>query len=410
MNKKRVYLFGAGASHSYNGSINKVNPPLARDFFKVFNKLKISEDLLVRVGHIINYVAKNRNLNVEKFNVWNEDIEEFLTEVDNKIISKLKNSNDKMLDSELMLDIKTYDQMIFLFTSVINEIQNGLVCNNYLNIVKKLNEGDTLITFNWDTLLDRALFESGIWNMEDGYNIDFKGIFRDKWIESNNDIESKVKLLKLHGSTNWLMPYYSVDIDKGKRAFANRNISEKEHPIFCFHYNTNAYETYDNRSFNNRKYTPFSYYYYPPNLPLQEYSNQKNEFLIGLSPDVGNYGKVQNGYNIKYSMPFIIPPVKYKNYGLIDGVLNSLWDTAENSISECDELIIIGYSFPRTDTKAWDLLKSSFEKRDKYPRLIIVDPYPEGIAERIAKEFSKLSDVQIYPITFDIFVEQYIDN
>ncbi|MDT8719639.1 hypothetical protein IAI10_23645 [Clostridium sp. 19966] len=137
MNRKRVYLFGTGASHSYNGSINKVRPPLSRNFFKVFNKLKISGDLLVRVGAIINYVAKNRNLDIDKFNMWNEDIEEFLTEVDNNIISKLKNSSDDyMLNLKLMEDIKTYDDMIFLFTSVLNEIQNGLVCNNYLKIGK----------------------------------------------------------------------------------------------------------------------------------------------------------------------------------------------------------------------------------------------------------------------------------
>ena len=413
--KKTVYLFGAGASHSYNGSINKVNPPLAKDFFKTFNKLKISKDILVRVGAIISYVAKTRNLDENKFGSWNEDIEAFLTELDDNILTDLDKIDGELTfnslsNNKILTDIKAYDQMIFLFTSVLNEVQNGEVCSNYSKLVNLLNEGDTLITFNWDTILDRALYENGIWNIEDGYDIRFKAIFRDGWEKDTIRKKSKVKLLKLHGSTNWLMPYYSVNFETKKRGFSNINITEKDHPIYCFHYNTKAYETYDNRSFDDKKYTPFSYYYYPPNIPLKDYNNHSNieQFSIGIFPDVSNYSKVKKETNNNYSMPFIIPPVKYKDYGLMDGLLNSLWDSAEKSISECDEMFIIGYSFPITDTKAWKLLKESFDKRDEYPKVTIVDPYPENIIKRIYKEFPKLTNVTVYPITFDMFISDKI--
>lgn len=410
MNKKRVYLFGAGASNSYRGSINKVNPPLARDFFKVFNKLKISGDLMVRVGDIVNYVARTRKIDASKFNTWNEDIEAFLTEVDNKIINKLSKNYDIF---QLKEDIRTYDQMIFLFTSVLNEIQNGKVCMNYLALIDYLNEDDTLITFNWDTLLDRALYEKGIWHIDDGYDIEFKAIFRDSWENCSFNNKSKVKLIKLHGSTNWLMPYYSVNPSNNRREFANKNISEKDHPIFCFHYNTKEYETYENRSYSDKKYSPFSYYYYPPNIPLQKEwidNGDRNVYSMGIYSDVNNFGETRLCKEVRESMPFIIPPVKHKNYGLIDNMLDRLWNNAEKSISECDELIIVGYSFPITDVKAWNLLRDSFNKRKQYPKITIVDPYPDGIAKRIAEEFEKISDVTIYPITFDIFVNQFLNG
>lgn len=409
MTRNRAYMLGAGASHSYGGSINGIKPPLARDFFKAFNKLEISSDVYVRIGNIINYVRDTRNYKVEDFSKWNEDIEAFLTEVDNLIIEQAKKHKESSINADEYISLtKVYDQMIFLFTSVLNEIQNGKVCDNYSKLVKKINDGDALITFNWDTLLDRALYESDKWFIEDGYNLEFKGIFRDGWENGYNNKKSKVSLLKLHGSTNWLMPYYSIDFYKGTRSFANKTVDESQHPIYCFHYHTKPYETYKNRSLVTHKYSPFSYYYYPPNIPIESDSKvtrkEHYKFLLGMYPDVPNYGKFVIQPGIKESMPFIIPPVKYKNYGLVDGLINNLWKKAEESISKCDELYIIGYSFPKTDTRAWELLENALKKRNTYPKIIIVDPYPDSIAKRLVERFENLSDVSIYPITFDLFV------
>lgn len=409
MIKNRAYIFGAGASHSYNGSISQVKPPLAKGFFKAFNKLKISSDSYVRVGNIINYVRDTRDYKPEKFSTWDEDIESFLTEVDDLIFEQTKkNKGNATPSAEYLTLTKVYDQMIFLFTSVLNEIQNGKVCSNYSKLVRKINEGDVLITFNWDTLLDRVLYESKKWFIEDGYNLKFKGIFRDGWKQGDYTQKSKVNLLKLHGSTNWLMPYYSIDFYKGIRTFANKTIDESQHPIYCFHYYTKPYETYKNRSFNTHKYSPFSYYYYPPNIPIEPDSkaNSKKYYklLLGMYPDMPNYGQFDIQPEIKESMPFIIPPVKHKNYGLVDGLINNIWEKAESCISKCDELYIIGYSFPQTDTRAWELLENAFAKRNTYPKVVIVDPYPNSIAERFAKKFENLSDVSIFPITFDTFI------
>src|SRR5215831_11410736 len=78
-----AYLFGAGASHSYDRSKTGVNPPLAAKFFPTFNQLDISGDLLVRIGDIVNYVRDTRGIPPLFFNMWNENIEDFLSEIDN---------------------------------------------------------------------------------------------------------------------------------------------------------------------------------------------------------------------------------------------------------------------------------------------------------------------------------------
>lgn len=71
-----------------------------------------------------------------------------------------------------------------------------------------LARGDAVITFNWDTLVERALAEDGRWSPADGY-----GFPRQLVYESENGIKhsiptrsappSDLVVLKLHGSYGW---------------------------------------------------------------------------------------------------------------------------------------------------------------------------------------------------------------
>jgi hypothetical protein len=56
-----------------------------------------------------------------------------------------------------------------------------------------IHEGDTIITFNYDLGVERALRSAGHWEIDDGYG------FRI----TNTQRSSAVPVLKLHGSTNW---------------------------------------------------------------------------------------------------------------------------------------------------------------------------------------------------------------
>ena len=54
--------------------------------------------------------------------------------------------------------------------------------------------GDCMVTFNYDVSLERELKLAGKFEVGDGYGIPFKGL----------PGKSDTKVLKLHGSTNWL--------------------------------------------------------------------------------------------------------------------------------------------------------------------------------------------------------------
>lgn len=57
-----------------------------------------------------------------------------------------------------------------------------------------IKPGDCVITFNYDVSLDSHLRKAGKWSVGDGYGFSLEGLPQD----------SQVKLLKLHGSINWL--------------------------------------------------------------------------------------------------------------------------------------------------------------------------------------------------------------
>lgn len=400
-NEMKSFILGAGASKSYTGSKTGVEPPLAKELFTTFSKLAISGDREVRIGEVVNYVRDTRNVQAWEFMNWNEDIESFLTEVESELKSLYNQYKFKMpydlppeIEVEFMFLQKVYDRMIFLFSSIMNEIQNGSLYPEYKSMVSTASHGDNFIIFNWDTLLDKVLFETGNWFLEDGYSVPFKAIFEDGWkpvdIQHKNK-RSKYNLYKLHGSTNWLIPYYSFDFLKGKWGFSNSRADGIRRPVYLFHFANKRYKTYDDRS--RVGYEPFSYFYYPPDVPIGMRPKIQDRQTIsrGMFPDMKNFGITDPNKTAEASMPLIIPPVKHKNYEFLEGVIEDLWKKSKKALIQSDEIVIMGYSFPITDTKAWELLDEVVKKRrNDLPKITMVDPYPEGLNARIVGKYPQL--------------------
>lgn len=400
----KAYIFGAGASCNYKESNTRVKPPLAKDFFTAFHNLEIAEDRYVLIGHIVNYIKKTRGVDAFEFITWNENIEAFLTEIDELVNDKEKFS--KLPIEEKFLFTSAYAQMIFLFTSVLNEIQNGEVCKDYARFTKKLREEDVLITFNWDCLLDRAMSERGDWFVYDGYGITFNNYFDNGWITNPNNFKSRNLLLKLHGSTNWLLPYSFRNLVTGNVEFVNRRISTESCPIFCFVQSDDIYNTYEGRS--KVGYAPFSYYYYPPDIPIESDwgFNEYTRIATISAIDLDVNGKTTIGGYPYSSMPCIVPPVKQKEYSSLGNVFDKLWDSALETLVKCDELIIIGYSFPETDRRSWELLKTACKQRETPLKIILVNPYPEQLEECIKKEELENYKLNILKMTFSEYAKR----
>lgn len=62
------------------------------------------------------------------------------------------------------------------------------------DLLSTLDKGDLIITFNWDTTVERELGAMGRWNPMTGYGIDFK---------VTSPPISEIRVLKPHGSVGW---------------------------------------------------------------------------------------------------------------------------------------------------------------------------------------------------------------
>ncbi|MEX2244419.1 MAG: hypothetical protein WD716_11305 [Fimbriimonadaceae bacterium] len=388
----RVFLLGAGASKGYTGSKSGITPPLARDFFETFYNLDIAGDRNVLVGNIVSYVRDTRGVQPHEIVTWSEDVEAFLSEVQGELLNRPTDPRDKFRYT------RTYDEMIFLFASVLNEIQNGSVCESYSKLAALSTEDDSLVTFNWDTLLDRALAEKSTWTTDEGYGLAFSGIYRDGWELARSGGTAR-RLWKLHGSTNWLMPYYTYHFEADQWAFSNSTIRESDRPIFCFEKSLSEYETYGGRS--RAGYEPFSYYYYPPNLPIDAHVNAPgfSQLRMGLPS-----GSATVNPENKEAMPLLVPPVLSKDYELLGNVLEPVWSGAEASLVACDELHIVGYSFPVTDKRAVKLLQDACSKRSDKLKVIVANPFPADIQPRLEAALGDRVAVEVRTEVFNEYL------
>lgn len=384
----KVIILGAGASKSYQDSLTKVRMPIATDFFSTFNRLEISKNTWVLIGYILNYLERFHSLNCIDFKHYNEDIEKLHSEIESRLIEAFKLNKDGFRDVDSMMTSYAYIQLIFLFNSVINEIQNGPV--SHIKLAQTLNSDDTIITFNWDTLMDRALAQETNWTCDNGYFVVPNLIYRNAWDKSTALKGKFPYLIKLHGSTNWLTSYMIMEAGRFKLL---QELSAEE--FFVYESTNKPYHTYDGRYMEG--YNDFSYGYYPPNLPLRGKELSDDMLLVR--------GIIRTGFNPKgeaedkglVSMPLIIPPVQNKKYDFYGSLFQQLWGKAEESLSKTDKIVIIGYSFPKTDLKTDELFKKAFTQRTNMPEIIIVNPNPDSIVEKFTFDYGIKNDrIKVY--------------
>ncbi len=370
-----VYILGAGASKGYCNTKINASMPLQNDFFETYRKLEIAENPYVLIGEIINYLIEEKHIKYsQEFSNYNGNIEDIHSEINNKFISKMNNSNLTLID--YMLEYRAYNQLLFLFNSVINEIQNGSKSILHEKFVKKIKCDDAIITFNWDTLIDRALKNNYKgWNTFTGYYVKPKAVYNDCWNYPKNSTEINAPiLLKLHGSTNWITSHIMPNRDGGLRLIQE---SSPEN-FYVFENSTKPYPTYESRYFSD--YEEFSYGYYPVNVPEKEVLNKghyKFKIQVNSDPRIKKFPNVNNeGIT---SMPLIIPPVKNKKYDMFGKLFTELWEKAEDVLKIAENIYVIGYSFPKTDIKTIELFKHAFSQRETMPYITIINPYPTEI-------------------------------
>ena len=387
----KVYVLGAGASRAYDESPTGQRMPLARDVFQVFSELDIAANPWVLIGDIIVYVSESRRIAREEFSSFNEDVEEVYSEVE-EILLEAIHEQDRL---KTILTARIANQLLFLFASVINEVQNGPISVAHRGIAQSLAGSDRVITFNWDTLMDRALATETQWRTDFGYLVVPRLVHRGEWVAPNPTQADCPLVLKLHGSTNWLTSYNQIE--NGKLILTQ---SSDPSTLYVYESTVGPYATFAGRFMPG--YEPFSYGYYPPNIPDdpgkpapegKKFVRARPKFPWvpeGKAPDGG-----------LASMPLIIPPAKSKTYDLFGTLFTTIWSAAEKCLARAEHIILIGYSFPRTDHQSNALFANAFGKRTSMPRVTIIDPAPQRAVDKFLLDFGITKDhLFVYPEPF----------
>ena len=381
---KNVFLLGAGASKSYNSSPTGQRMPIANDFFSTYSKLPINFDPWALKTKLLYYLNLRDGLDHLDLFDFNEDIENLHSEIQIKAYDIIKaNKNNKSVEEQVPLG--AYYELIFLFIAGINQIQNGPISQTHLDLAKLVTNDDAIITFNWDTLMDRALMEVTSWNCDTGYYVKPLGVYRDKWMNTNIKSIQMPRLLKLHGSSNWLTSY--VTFENGKEIPMQALSADN---FFVYESTQNPYSTYAGRYMDG--YEPFSYGYYPPNLQTEGRAAPKGFLITRMRPKNPFMREGVSDDSGVISMPLIIPPVRDKKYDFYGNLFTNLWDEAEKQLIEADKIFVIGYSFPKTDLRSSELFKKAFSSRITMPEVIIVNPAPELIEERFVYDLGITTD------------------
>ncbi|WP_305819711.1 hypothetical protein [Photobacterium leiognathi] len=133
-------------------------------------------------------------------------------------------------------------------------------------------------------------------------------------------------------------------------------------------------------------YERLSYGYYPVNLDMVAYAPDGQE-IVSIPQPKPHVEEGKAPSDGVATIPLIIPPVKEKKYDQYGCLFENLWKKTASAIEKADEIILIGYSFPKTDIKSTKLFLDAFMKRSSKPRIKILDPNPERIVDKFKYEF-----------------------
>ncbi|MCK4798729.1 MAG: hypothetical protein KAT05_15235 [Spirochaetes bacterium] len=328
MESRKVYVFGAGASAG-------AGLPLMSDFLKKAEELKDKQQ--DKFDDLLKYFSE------PKFKSFN--IEEFLGYLDMKI-------NLNNLDSDKFIKIRLLEfiEKVIILSYYYGDENDILNYSNLLNkFTEQLTKDDTIISFNYDVLIDDSLTKNGFLPE---YGIDLE----HKPAGQNN---MRIRLFKLHGSLNW-----SICSKCKKPKWNNFDYLLKR---------SKSSTTDGSDKFSDKLYESIEL-----DILKKCGSNEKHKLIIEEDT-------------------FIIPPT-WNKHDHPD--FKGMWLKASEALKDADKIIFIGYSFPKTDIYFKFLLLTSLPKNGF--SVEVVDPNIQNIAGRYLEIFKE--NISFNAKTFEEYI------
>jgi SIR2-like domain len=355
-----VFLLGAGFNCSILDPTRGKAAPLARDFFRVLIEHGDFESRLeairsrIYVDVLLDQIQRYWHLDLEGLRSQPFDIEECMTLLE----SQLRETMDDAHRVDLLRALFALRQLLLMYLG-------DLSFDAYTPTARRfglevLTTSADVLTFNYDTLAEEAIASaSGIgpkpspdslrgmpgdvklsdedldashlaWRSSLAYGFGFDEVTLPVagippqvdgsryYSHPNNQLYDSTRVLKLHGSIDWL------------------------------------------------RYTDSRVYPLPDESPAPTKGivlERHSHYWMGESPTKGPWRME----------PVIIPPLLYKDFR--EHPFPSVWNAALDSLRECETLIVVGYSFPPTDFRTRRLFLEAFSGHAP-TSVVVINPDP----------------------------------
>jgi len=337
--RKIVYILGAGFSygtdHSVDWGQSNIKMPLQNNLLELifklnYRKIRGLDPLAKTIRKYFSpdtYRSQHREGARRHQDLQNLSVEEIVTffeEMVRDLESEIEAAVFRKAETELRK--QTIDLIAYL------SIHGSPGKNKILKEFRELLLGtDTVITFNWDTLLERALLNKGRWHPAWGYGASVRKAFTYVG-DTPKALKKHVTILKLHGSINWL--------------------ANNEERVITKNFSPNG--------------RPDDVVMMPPKMLKRE--------IWGEKPTEEQTRPLRG------------------NWAIHDQKLYpNIWREAEEHLLRAKRIVFIGYSFPAADTSVFGLLRRSLAtskiKHGEHPEIFIVDPNAPSLAQRFYQSF-----------------------
>jgi len=343
----RVFVTGAGFSHAagvpvLNGMLEAIldfggqsyDEPQLSETWKVPRKPGATkaylEMLLKTYSDFYGVSEKNRNRQ--------PNLEEFFTFMDE--FSEMQNLRGTF-DLLWLVEQGPRPIILLLGEYLWSFTKRDKACPSIAAFASMLNKKDTVITFNWDNLLERALFRQGK---------RFQSLFDVSAVPDSKEgderiSQKEIRILKLHGSIDWR----DAKVDE-IQAYGHIALGT-------------GWEITEGQCGPDGKRLKVT----RVRMPLERGEFDKSSFHSLGDPELAL-------------------PVFHKRF--VDPYIREAWLAADRSLAFADEVIFIGYSLPQADRQARLLFQLSLKdrRRKKPPVVKVVNP-DENVIQKLAGIF-----------------------
>ena len=339
--RKIAYVLGAGFSfgsgHTALVGKHKVGMPLQSTLFKElckfhYRKIKRLDKTArtIRKFFSPNTYRASRGKGASRHrDLFGLSVEEVVTFFDEVVTNRVDTSTPDIQEAAQELQALTVELISYL------SVNGNPGMNRLLRLfAKRLAQTDVVVSFNWDTILDRVLMNNQRdWHPGWGYGTTVREQFSYAARPGRAIPKKYPRLLKLHGSINWV-------------AFL-----ENDTPIQLIAKDWHPGARGDDVVMM------------PPKMIKPE--------VWGRASDAAGSGG---------------------NTHVSDDFYPRLWTEAEDQLSRSRRVVFIGYSFPPADFAVSNMLRRAIAamKVDtgRFPEVDIVDPNAAELAERFKQSFA----------------------